>query len=77
MPAHTRVRGRPDGDVSAQAAAVVSEVGVEAWGRVELWQLEQTPEGELGKWPQTSPQRTQRETDRDDPGCSMLLVDVL
>ncbi len=65
-------------DVSARAAAVVSEVRVEVWDSVELQQLEQTPRGELGKWPQTSPQRTQRDTEiGDDPDYSMLLADVL
>lgn len=54
------------------------------WSRVEVWdcaalqQLEKTPGGELRKRPQTSPQRTQRDTQiGDDPACSMLLVDVL
>lgn len=72
------VRRRLGSDVSAWAAALVSEVRVEVWDCVELQQLEQTPEGELGKWPQISPQRTRRETEiGDDPDYSMLLADVL
>lgn len=50
-----------------RAAAVVSGDEVEAWDHVELQQLEPTPKGELGKWPQTSPQRTQQDTDRGRP----------
>lgn len=51
---------------------------VEVWAWAELQQLELTPMGELGKWPQTSPQRTERESEiGDDPECSMLLVDAL
>lgn len=49
----------------------------EVWDRVVLQQLEQTPEGELGKWPQVL-KGLREETERgDDPDYSLLLADVL
>lgn len=55
--------------------------GYEVWDRVELRQLEQSPEGELGKWPQNLPREdSERDRDRGQPwlqhvisGCILML----
>lgn len=62
------VRGGPDSDVNTQAAAAVGSSPV-VWDRVALQQLEESPEGELGMWPQY----WERERERRQPGPQHVL----
>lgn len=54
--------------------------GSEVWDRVERRQLEQSPEGELGKQPQNQKPPSGEDGGGmeiwDDPGCSMSLLDA-